>query len=306
MMDKLREDAACVFIDLSVLRGQDARTCFSMVASQLASALDDYQGEGAAPLDSSSADNPVAFLGYLQRLAKAVPVPRIVLLMDEVGALAPEVSDAFYNTVRTVFTQGRGLRNVLAKYLFVFSGAVDLYGLTFGTNSPLNICEKVYLDDLTPSHVRQILGRFVQIAMPVAADAAEAVYSLTGGHPYLTMRLCALMEAARADKITAQTVQRAAAEMLVEDDNIRHLLRELDNQHGAKRHLQTIVIDGQAVPFSRNNPILAALEMLGAIKPTQPCAVRNALYERALREYYGAQPPATRSEGRRTNKAGST
>ena len=46
MMDMLREDAACVFIDLSVLRGQDARTCFSMVASQLASALDDVSGRG--------------------------------------------------------------------------------------------------------------------------------------------------------------------------------------------------------------------------------------------------------------------
>ena len=127
---------------------------------------------------------------------------------------------------------------------------------------------------------------------------------MTGGHPYLTMRLCALMEAAHPGQITAQTVQRAAAEMLVEDDNIRHLLRELENQPGAKRHLQSIVIDGQSVPFSRNNPILAALEMLGAIKPTQPCAVRNALYERALREYLWH--PATghqKSRARRTNKA---
>jgi hypothetical protein len=305
MMDTLRGGAACVFIDLSVLRGQDARTCFRMVASQLASTLDEYRGEGDAPLDSSAADNPVGFLDYLQRIAKSVPVPRIILLMDEVGALAPEVSDTFYSTVRTVFTQGRGLRNVLAKYLFVFSGAVDLYGLTFGTNSPLNICEKVYLEDLTLSHVTQILGRFAQLGVSVAGDAAEAVYSLTGGHPYLTMRMCALMEAARPGKITAQTVQRAAGEMLVEDDNIRHLLRELESQSGARRHLQSIVIDGQSVPFSRNNPILASLEMLGAIKPAQPCVVRNALYERALREYYGVQKPPAKAEARRPGKAGS-
>jgi hypothetical protein len=303
MMDSLRAANACAFVDLSVLRGQDAHSCFRFVASQLAAALCEYRIEGDPPADDSSADNPVAFLDYLQRLASAVPVPRIVLLMDEVGALAPEVSDTFFNTVRTVFTQGRGLRNALAKYLFVFSGAVDLYGLTFGTNSPLNICEKIYLEDLTLENVAKIMSRFVRLGKTLSPGVAEVVLGLTAGHPYLSMRLCALMEDAHPDQITAQTVQRAAAQMLVEDDNIRHLLSELDKQPGARRHLQSIAIEGQSVPFSRNNPILASLEMLGAIKPGQPCAVRNALYERALREYYGTLSSAARSEGRRTNKA---
>lgn len=289
MMDALREETACVFVDLSVLRGQDAPDCFRLVSSQLAAALAAYRGQGNSAIPSAIADRPVAFLDYLQRLASAVAVPRIVLLMDEVGALAPEVSDAFFNTVRTVFTQGRGLRNSLAKYLFVFSGAVDLYGLTFGTNSPLNICEKIYLEDLDHTQVSQLIGRFTRLGIPVSSDTASAVHALTGGHPYLTMRLCALMEAANARQITAQTVQRAASQMLVEDDNIRHLIRELENQPGARRHLQRILIEGQSVPFSRNNPILASLEMLGAIKPVQPCAVRNKLYERALREYYASQ-----------------
>jgi len=289
MMDALREETACAFVDLSVLRGQDAPDCFRLVSSQLAATLAAYHGQEGSTIPSATADRPVAFLDYLQRLAKAVPVPRIVLLMDEVGALAPEVSDAFFNTVRTVFTQGRGLRNSLAKYLFVFSGAVDLYGLTFGTNSPLNICEKIYLEDFDLEHVSQLMERFTRLGAPVSSDAASAVHALTGGHPYLTMRLCALMEASNARQITAQTVQRAASQMLVEDDNIRHLIRELENQPGARRHLQRILIEGQSVPFSRNNPILASLEMLGAIKPVQPCAVRNKLYERALREYYASQ-----------------
>ena len=289
MMDALREETACVFVDLSVLRGQDAPDCFRLVSSQLTAALAAYRGQENSTIPSATADRPVAFLDYLQRLASAVPVPRIVLLMDEVGALAPEVSDAFFNTVRTVFTQGRGLRNSLAKYLFVFSGAVDLYGLTFGTNSPLNICEKIYLEDFDLERVSQLMARFARLGTPVSSDAASAVHAVTGGHPYLTMRLCALMEASHARQITAQTVQRAASQMLVEDDNIRHLIRELENQPGARRHLQRILIEGQSVPFSRNNPILASLEMLGAIKPVQPCAVRNQLYERALREYYASQ-----------------
>ena len=47
------------------------------------------------------------------------------------------------------------------------------------------------------------------------------------------------------------------------------------------------MIHGHTVPFSRNDPILASLEMIGAIRATHPCRVRNLLYARALRRYYG-------------------
>ncbi|MGI6368210.1 MAG: CHAT domain-containing protein [Anaerolineae bacterium] len=297
MMDVLGEQSACVLVDLSVLRGQNVPDCFRLVSAQLAAALEPLKGSARLPAANGSIDSPVAFLDFVQRMARAVHVPRIVLLMDELGALEPEVSDAFFNTVRTIYTQGRGLRNALAKYLFVFSGAVDLYGLTFGTNSPLNICDKLYLQDLTAAQVAQLVGQLNKLGGTVAPEAPEAVYALTGGHPYLAMRLCALLETALPSPITAQTVQRAAAQMLIEDDNIGHLLRALDGQPGARRLLYSILMEGQAVPFSRNNPILASLEMMGAIKPTQPCAVRNQLYERALREYYaspGAQTRGTR------------
>ncbi|NLT74034.1 MAG: CHAT domain-containing protein [Chloroflexi bacterium] len=301
LMDELRDRYACAFIDLSVLRGQDSRDCFRLVGSQLAGALADCDCDVASL--GATPDNPVAFLDYLQRLAQAVPVLRIVLMMDEVGALSPQVSDTFFNTVRTIFTQGRGLRNALAKYLFVFSGAVDLYGLTFGTNSPLNICEKIYLEDLAPQQVERLVSAFSQRDTAVAADVGAAIYALTSGHPYLSMRLCSLMEDAQPARITAQTVQRAAAQILVEDDNLRHLIQELESQPGARRHLRSIVIEGQSVPFSRNNPILAALEMMGAIRPGQPCSVRNALYERALREYYSL-PAHAEGSGRPSASSG--
>lgn len=40
------------------------------------------------------------------------------------------------------------------------------------------------------------------------------------------------------------------------------------------------------MPFTRNDPVLASLEMIGAVAPTQPCSLRNPLYERALRTYF--------------------
>ena len=297
LMDLLEDIYACVFIDLSVLRGQDVHACFHFVAFRLLSELRILLGDGAPLPDSAPVESSVEFLEFLYSLARIVPMPRIVLLVDEVGALSPKVSDQFFNTIRTVFTQGRGMTSALAKFLFIFSGAVDLYGLTFGTNSPLNICEKIHLDDFESEQVAQIVSLFALLNVPVAPEAPAAIYALTAGHPYLTMRLCALMEDAGVDQVTVGRVRWAASQLLVEDDNIGHLLRELEKMTAGRRLLYDIAIEKRSVPFSRNNPILASLEMIGAIRPTQPAAVRNRLYARALDDYYDGQKPTRSGDG---------
>ena len=286
LMECLQESYACVFIDLSVLRAQDVRACYRFVAFRLVSEFHAFLGDSSLLPERPQIESSVDFLEFLRELADSVPLPRLILLLDEVGALSPEVSDSFFNTVRTVFSQGRGPNSQLSKYLFVFSGAVDLYALTAGTNSPLNICERLYLRDLEPADVERIVAQLARLGMTVPPSAPGRIYGLTGGHPYLTMRLCALLERAEVKELTPEKIEMVAEQMLVEDDNIRHVIHELERRPPERRRLRSILVEGRQVPFSRNDPVLASLEMIGAIRPTQPCEVRNRLYERALRQYY--------------------
>jgi len=302
VMDLLRDTCPCVFVDLSVLRGSSPADCYRFVAGRIDEALRATAGSEALSGIEARVASAVGFTEYLSRAAQGLPASRILILLDEVGALAPEASDSFFNTLRTVFTQGRGLHGELAKYLFVFSGAVDLYGLTYGTNSPLNICEKVYLQDLAEADVARLVALFRRLGVTVPADAATRVYALTGGHPYLTMRMCALLEQAGARRLGREQIEAAAEEILVEDDNIHHLIRELERLPQARKRLREIVVDGRQMPFTRNDPVLAALEMIGALKPAQPCQVRNTLYERALRPYLEAS--TTTDAGAVTQSAG--
>lgn len=288
LMELLQSVATCVFIDLSVLRAQNARACFRFVAFQLVSEFRAIVGNAARLPEVPPIEGSVDFLQFLRELAEAVPMPRIILLLDEVGALTPEASDSFFNTVRTVFTQGRGLNGHLSKYLFVFSGAVDLYALTFGTNSPLNVCEKIYLSDFDAEDVAAIVEQFTRLGVTVPEGAPRAIHALTGGHPYLTMRLCALLDEAGVRQLTREAIEAAAEQMLVEDDNIHHVIHELERRPIERRRLRSILLERRQVPFSRNDPVLASLEMIGAIRPTQPCQVRNRLYARALRRYFRA------------------
>jgi len=288
VMDRLRPSQACVFVDLALLRAQEAPSSFRLVASQLAGQLGDLLGPRYPLPDPSRVATSVDLVEFLEAVAKGVPLPRIVLLLDEVGALSREVSDVFYNTLRSVFTQGRGGNAILGKYLLIFSGAVDLYDLTFGTTSPLNICEKVYLQDFRLEDVQRLVGLFRYLGAEVSSGAAERVYAYTEGHPYLTMRLCALMEAEGASHVNPQAVERAVEQVLVEDDNLRYIIRELERDAPARRRLEEIVLGGRDVPFSRNDPVLASLEMLGVIRPSQPCRVRNRIYALSLERYLRA------------------
>lgn len=285
LMDRLRDTYACVFVDMAMLRAQDADTAFRLLASRLASALGAILGAAYPLPETARIQNPVEFLEFLEALARAAPMSRILVLVDEVGALAPEAADVFFNALRSVFTQGRSGNGFLAKYLFVFSGAVDLYGLTSGTTSPLNICEKLYLEDFSLADVRRLLGLFSHLHATVAKDAAERLYAHTEGHPYLTMRICALMEASGVAHVSAQAIEEAAAQILVEDDNIRHIIGELERNPLGRRRLHDILVARREIAFTRNDPVLAALEMLGVIRAAQPCRMRNRLYATAMLPY---------------------
>ena len=297
LMELLQPVATCVFIDLSVLRAQNARACYRFVAFRLVSEFRAAVGNAVRLPEVPPIESSVDFLEFLRELAEAVPMPRIILLLDEVGALTPETSDSFFNTVRTVFTQGRGINSHLSKYLFIFSGAVDLYALTFGTNSPLNVCEKIYLSDFDAEDVTAIVEQFARLGVAVPAEAPRALYALTGGHPYLTMRLCALLDEAGLREVTREAIEAAAEQMLVEDDNIHHVIHELERRPIERRRLRSILLERRQVPFSRNDPVLASLEMIGAIRPTQPCQVRNRLYARALRRYFRSRDGSSEGGG---------
>ncbi len=84
----------------------------------------------------------------------------------------------------------------------------------------------------------KIVGEFARLGATVDAAAAERVYEWAGGHPYLTTRLCALMEDAGVAQVTPAAVDRAAEQILVEDDNLRHVIRELEGRPAERRRLR--------------------------------------------------------------------
>ena len=282
---RLRDQFGSAYVDLSVLRNQNESACYRYVGFHLLTELKRWLDPSSPVPDPAELNSSVDFLLFLRQMAESVRAPRIVIMLDEVGALSAEVSDSFFNTLRTLFNNARRMDNVLQKYLFVFCGAVDLYNLTFGTNSPLNICEKIYLSDFPLEDVQRLVMNFEKLGVSVHPEAINRIYELTQGHPYLTQRLCALMERRGVEVVSVSEVDSAVEDMLTDDDNLRHVIRQIMKSPEVARRLAEIVVEERHLTFTRNDPVLARLEMIGIIGPELVCKVRNPIYERVMRDY---------------------
>lgn len=289
----LREQGCGVaFVDLSPLEGRDEESCYRYVCRQI---LSDLGGQlrlpQAARAQLEEVSGPVAFRSFLWEVAHRARPARLVIMLDEVKAIPANMASAFFGTIRSVFSS-RGKENdkVLAKYLFILAGAAELYELTSGENSPLNICEKIRLRDFDAGQVWQLVSRFSELGVQVSRQASDYLYQQTRGHPYLTQRVCSILEIRGVPAVTAAVIDEALHEMLQGDDNLEHVTRQLDREPKARALLREIVVKRREVRFTEVNPIIARLQMIGAISDTDPCTVRNPLYERALRHYFGIRP----------------
>ena len=274
-------------IDLAVVRDQSEERLYSYVAGELRSALSVNLPRGVERRDLPLPTNPIEFRRFLLDLARQVRAPRLVVLMDEVESVPEGVSDAFFGTWRSVFSSRRREDEAaFEKYLLILCGARELHRLTSGPNSPLNIAERIYLKDFDVNGVQLLVSNFPRVGIGIAPETAQWIYDYTGGHPYLTQKLCALIEAARPTTVTLPVVQTAAEEILRDDDHLEKMILQIEAEPPVREQLRQIVA-GQTVPFSRLNPAVARLELLGAIRDDKQCVIRNRLFATAFRHHFG-------------------
>ncbi len=294
-----RQDCGVALVDLSPLEGRDEQPesgeadCYRFVCRQI---LADLAGQMRLPRATreklEAVDDPTRFHDFLLEVAQRARPPRLVIMLDEVRAVPAAFASAFFGTIRSIFTSRRKeSEQALEKYLFVFSGAAELYELTSGKNSPLNICETIYLRDLDTHAVRMLVAKLERIGARVPPAAADYIYAQTKGHPYLTQRLCSILELHQVPEVTQEAVDEAVAELLRGDDNIDHITRQLDAEPAARmlaRKLAVAAKEGRHadIPFSRANHDVSRLEMIGVVAEDVNLSIRNPIYQRALERYF--------------------
>ncbi len=300
---------ATALLDLSPLEGQtDESECYRYICRQLLGEVGNLipmTDEERKRLANTS--EAVDFRGFLSEGAKRVTQARLVVLLDEIGALNPKIADRFFSILRSIFSsRDKESEREFQKYIFIFAGAIDLFQLTAEVVSPLNICERVYLGDLDLAGVRFLVRNLQRLEARVSPGTAARVSAWAGGHPYLTQRICSILEhqlnreagetgsqgveelgswgdgetgagtpqsdirapqsAIRTLKCTPAKVDAAAAALLAGDDNLAYVLKQLQRYPEGFAWIRRFIRRGQKVRFSRVNPTQARLELMGIIK----------------------------------------
>jgi len=294
-----RQDEPVAFLDLSAYRMESLVQSYAHAALKIWEELEEsLTSAGRLHAVAALVDSPIRFREYLLELARACRAARIVVLLDEAGPFMASLG--FFETLRSISASGgRESERAFKKYLFVFSGTVDLHELTTGQNSPLaNVCKSVYLDGFGLAGTAQLVSLLEQIA-PVGAQVAPYVHSQTRGHPYLTQRICSLIEQEqlKPQRIGRRTVDRAIDRIYEGDENLRYITLQLERYPQARDLLRQIVVDGADIPFTLVDPRVARLFVMGAVRrgaefEREPgsrrrarCEVCNPIYEYSLRAY---------------------
>jgi WD40 repeat protein len=178
------------------------------------------------------ADN--ASLGYSQRLMsffedvllKEIP-DRVVIFFDEIDStLSTSFSDDFFATLRAIYNARPTIPD-FERLSFVLIGVASPSELMSDPRrTPFNIGKRVDLTDFSLEEARP-LASGIKNGSP---DVLKWVFEWTGGHPYLTQRLCAAL-ASQTGSLTKEAVAKEAQSLFLgesgQQDSNLHFVRAM-------------------------------------------------------------------------------
>jgi len=235
----------------------------------------------------------------------------VVIFVDEIDAVRslPFSTDEFFAAIREWYNR-RSRQGVFQRLAFGLLGVATPNDLIRDTRTtPFNIGRRIELNDFTAQEAAP-LARGLGTDEALAQALLERVLYWTGGHPYLTQRLCRALaeELHPSSQATAageaipplvpsvQAVDRLAVQLFLtrqardRDDNLifvreRILCSEVDV--AGLLYLYRKISLGQRVADDETNPLVSVLRLSGVVRGVHGhLVVRNRIYERVFDEHW--------------------
>lgn len=291
---QLRQDGhAVALVDLTAI-GQNL-TALQWYRGLLGAIGEQVKSEGAL----AASWRAHAHLGALHRWQTAVrglltggAVERLTIFIDEIDIVRslPFATDEFFAGIRELFNrrpEDPDLRRLTFCLLGVASPA-DL--IRDSRTTPFNIGTRIDLDDFTAAEAAGLLRGFDRPA-PVARVLLDRVLHWTGGHPYLTQRLC-LAVAGDPPARSAADVDRWCAALFLalrareRDDNLLFVREQLAAAGAALPEVLELVDrvrDTARVPEDEHDAAIGHLRLSGITRlENGKLRIRNRIYARVF------------------------
>jgi hypothetical protein len=274
------------YLDMESLDIRSEAAWYATLAARLEKQLPDLLDWTAAPrpVDAGTWRDLLLALVTTQRDGGG---RRVVIALDEIGALDQPWGEAFFRVLREAFTV-REFQNDFRRLSFLLVGAFDPNRLIKDPDiSPFNVAQSVHLEDFSPAQLGELAAR---IGLgPESRGLVEELYEWTEGHPYLVHNLSLYLAAAEPRPGSRdEGVVAAAVEWMLQTDaahfrGMRRLLEAEPDLITCARQL--IIRHGRLCP-ALNPQHFQLAHVIGVVKPDAEgrCRVRNRVYERSMEE----------------------
>lgn len=240
---------------------------------------------------------PQRMLTFFQDVLLREVTKSIVIFIDEIDTTLslPFASDDYFAAIRAIH-RARVTTPEFSRLSFVLAGVASPTGLIRDPQrTPFDIGETVKLDDFTMAETMP-LATGLGLPPEDARQVLARVWEWSGGHPYLTQRIC------RAVAEEQRTVwSEGHIDLLVErlfldtdtsvDSNLLFvkgmLTRRMPSELDPRDVLMTYrdILRGQPVPDCRDSRVNSHLKLSGVVKSQDGrLHVRNRIYREAFGE----------------------
>ncbi|HLK56497.1 MAG TPA: AAA-like domain-containing protein [Chthonomonadaceae bacterium] len=219
----------------------------------------------------------------------------LVLFIDEIDQVRalPFSTDEFFAAIRNTYNR-RSVDPAIERITFCLLGVALPSDLIRDPRlTPFNIGRRIELNDFTLEEALALepgLGREEIIGEALL----ERVYHWTGGHPYLTQRLCqAIVESPEVgtpehvDELCDRLFLSSGAQE--QDDNLvfvrDRLLRSLEDERDVASLLTLYdrIVAGKRVSDRKSDALVGVLRLSGIVRPVGSLLqIRNRIYERVF------------------------
>jgi WD40 repeat protein len=228
------------------------------------------------------------WLRTLEQLASQADGP-IVIFIDEIDAVLslPFPADEFFAAMRELYNR-RATDPRLRSLTFCLLGVVSPVELIQNPRTtPFNVGRRIDLTDFEESEIGPLLRGLNGQADNSATKTLRRVLHWTGGHPYLTQRLCQRI-AESANGGSAHDVDSACRCLFLEsrarerDDNLIFVRERMLRSSIDRAELLTLyreVWRGNRVSDDEANPSVSLLRLAGIVRRSESgLIVRNRIY----------------------------
>jgi len=232
------------------------------------------------------------FSDFMRDVVLAEVDEPVVVFVDEIDStLSLPFTDDFFAAIRAAYN-ARASDPAYKRLTFVLLGVARPADLIKNrSRTPYNIGLAIDLRDFTLEEAQTLLPGLEATSAGQSEAILQRVLHWTGGHPYLTQKVCAEVVAGGDDQWPDERIDELTRRLFLSDlarkeSNLQYARDRILEHRDRARLLHTYrqVLSGQSVPDEERDPVKSQLKLAGLIRatPQGTLVVRNHIYEQVF------------------------